>query len=656
MTATTARRRGRNRPTSKLDIRPGKRPARFKHDTFTVVDAFSGFGGMTQGAKAAGGQLITAANHNPYKVEVHEANNPEADHYVCDLVDTDSPAYWNAADLPPALLFMAGISCKHQSQANAKKAYAEGLNLFSLHDPEWEERVTRSERDRATAICVLQYAEAHHPLLMIIECTTELVSWGPQIPGRKNIGDGSTYRWWLNETRKLGYRHRALYLNSQFFGVPQSRDRIYLCFWDDGLQEPDLEIRPLGICPRCDRATETVWQWRTGIPPSGRVRYGEQYHYVCPRCSTPVRPKASMALEALDLSDLGPKLGDRKKPLKPASMARAERCRQRLPEFPLVLMPAKTARGTERHAWQPMATQTSQQETALLSAGGILKVAGNAYERPGSQCRSRPLDQPLWTQSATEETALLTSIVPYRQGNQPRGVGEAIPTIAANETTALLSAGVVPLRTHGTPRAVDEPMQTLVAGAGSGGIGVLSAGVAPYRQHTIPTRHDEPMPTFTADQSPALLTAAGFIKHNGDAAEAKYRAHPIDSPLGTVTASAATQAVLFSGWYKQNGSTGTETAPHGVDEPLGTITSKVTTGLLTARLRDQLAALPLEEHHYRMLFPWEHGRGCGFDPDFRDHKGTFVVWGSARDQVDGYGNAVSPSVSELVARRMVAVL
>ncbi|SHW53655.1 Uncharacterised protein [Mycobacteroides abscessus subsp. abscessus] len=53
-----------------------------------------------------------------------------------------------------------------------------------------------------------------------------------------------------------------------------------------------------------------------------------------------------------------------------------------------------------------------------------------------------------------------------------------------------------------------------------------------------------------------------------------------------------------------------------------------------------------------MMATHEIGRGCGFDVDFGDHKGTFVVWGSARDQVDGYGNAVSPPVGEWIGRRL----
>lgn len=604
--------------------RPATRRRTFAHDDLVAVDLFSGFGGLTAGIKRAGFTTIMAANHNAYKVEVHEANNPEAEHWIADLVDPESSDYHSARDLPAADLLAAGVSCVNHSPANTKKAYAQRLSLFDLDDPEFEERVTRSERDRATANCVLHYAAEHHPRLILVECTTELTSWGPATLRNPKIGDGSTYRWWLRQFENLGYRHRTLYLNSMFFGVPQSRDRLYIAMWDAKIPAPDLEHRPHSWCQRCDLVVEAVWTWKTGVPASGAVRYGKQYNYRCPSCHSEVFPPASASLEALDLTNLGTRIGDRERPLAAATMARAERCRQRFAEFPAVLMPAKATRGVERHPWQPLATQTSQQETALLSTAGIMQAAGNTFERPGSSCRTRGVDEPLWTQPATETTALLAPSVALAVDNfqgAPRGVDQALPTQGGSET-----------------------------------LGLLSSGVLPFRRNTIPTTHAEPMPTVTADQIPGLLTAAGRVQCNGSIDEAKYRAYPLDKPLSTVTGSAIQQGLLFSGWFKQNGSSGTETAPHPVMDPFGTLTSRDTTALVTAEWREALASVELEDCYFRMLAAHEVGRGCGFDVDFQNHQGTFIVWGTARAQVDGYGNAVSPAVGEWIGSRLRAAL
>jgi site-specific DNA-cytosine methylase len=553
--------------------RPAVRRRRFRHDEYVAVDLFSGFGGLTKGIEDAGFTTIMAANHNEYKVQVHERNHPDAEHWIADLVDPDAADYHSARDLPSADLLAAGVSCVNHSLANTIKAYEQGQSLFELEDPDYEARVTRSERDRATANCVLQYAAKHHPRLILVECTTQLTSWGPAVQGKAKVGDGSTYRWWLNQFDLLGYRHKVLYLNSQFFGVPQSRDRGYWVFVDKSLPMPDLEHRPVSHCGRCDKDVEAVWTWKTGITPTGTVMYGKQYEYRCPSCRRPVVPPMTPSLAALDLTDLGRRIGDKPVktfkdgfvgPLARSSMARAERCRRRFADFPAILMPAKGVHGSERLLLQPMATQTSQQETAILSTG--------------------PVVQPLWAQDAADGLAApaMALAVDNFQG-AARGAGEPLPTQVGSETLAVLSSGVIP-----------------------------------YRKNTLPTLHSEAMPTFTSEQIPAVLTAAG--------------------------------------WYKQNGPSGNETAPHPVTDPLGTLTSRDTTALLMAQWQASLAELPLEDCFYRMMAAHEIGRGCGFDVDFNDYRGSFTVWGSARDQVDGFGNAVSPKVGTWIGARLRAVL
>ncbi|MEU4224357.1 DNA cytosine methyltransferase [Nonomuraea sp. NPDC026600] len=629
--------------------RPAVRRRRFRHDELIAVDLFSGFGGLTQGIEQAGFTTIMAANHNAYKVEVHEANHPHAEHWIADLVDRESSDYHSARDLPPADLLVAGVSCVNHSQANTKKAYAESLSLFDLPDPEFEERVTKSERDRATANCALHYVAEHHPRMILIECTTELFSWGPAVPVKK-YGDGSTYKWWVKQFGILGYKGRVNYLNSMFFGVPQSRDRGYWIFWDERLPTPDLDHRPESWCSGCGTIVQAAWTWKTGIPPTGSVRYGKQYDYRCPSCRRVVIPPFAPSLNALDLSNLGTRIGDKPlreftdkttgetilSPLAPATMARAERCRQRFADFPAVLMPAKSQRGSERHPWQPLVTQTSQQETSILSTGALIAAAGNTYERPGSDCRTRDLGDPLPSQTATNTQALFTPpvalvtgqvMVAHRHNGDGKHITQPMDTVTSTHEKAVL---VAVNNFQGAPRGVDE---TLPTQGGSETMALLSTGVLPFRKNTTPTSHAEAMPTVTSDQIPGVLTAAGTIKNNGSIDEAKYRAHGLDDPLGTVVGSAITQSMLFSGWHTQNGAE----LPH-------------------AQWREVLANLKLEDCYFRMMASHEVGAGCGFDVDFADHKGTYIVWGSARDQVDGFGNAVSPPVGHWISSRLRAAL
>jgi hypothetical protein len=257
------------------------------------------------------------------------------------------------------------------------------------------------------------------------------------------------------------------------------------------------------------------------------------------------------SLAALDLTDLGTRIGDKPMktfkdgfvgPLARSTMDRAERCRKRFADFPAVLMPAKAVHGSERHPWQPMATQTSQQETSILSTG--------------------PLVQPLWDQSAA--TGLVTPSMALAVDNY-----------------------------QGGPRGADEPLPTQV---GSETLAVVSSGVLPFRKNTLPAVHGEAMPTFTSDQIPGLLTAAGTMDRS------------------------AFEAQLMAHW------------------------------------RATLESLPLEDCYFRMMREYEIGRGCGFDVDFGEHRGSFIVWGSARNQVDGFGNAVSPQVGAWIGSRLRAVI
>lgn len=614
--------------------RPAVRRRRFRHDELIAVDLFSGFGGLTQGIELAGFTTIMAANHNSYKVEVHEANHPHAEHWIADLVDKESSDYHSARDLPPADLLVAGVSCVNHSQANTQKAYEQRVSLFDLDDPEFEERVTRSEKDRATANCTLHYAAEHHPWMILIECTTELTSWGPAVSGKK-YGDGTTYRWWNKQFDILGYKHQVLYLNSMFFGVPQSRDRLYIVFWDKEMPAPDLDHQPESWCSFCDTIVQARWTWRTGVPPTGSVRYGKQYEYRCPSCRHVVIPPFAPSLNALDLSNLGTRIGDRPlrefkdkttgetvlSPLAPSTMARAERCRQRFADFPAVLMPVKAQRGSERHPGQPLVTQTSQQETSILSTGALIAAAGNTYERPGSDCRTRNLGQPLPSQTATNTQALFTPpaalvtgqvMVAHRHNGDGKHITQPMDTVTGTHEKAVLLAAVDNFQ--GAPRSVDEPLPIQ---GGSETLALVSAGVLPFRKNTIPTTHAEVMPTVTSDQIPGLL---------------------------------------FSGWYKQNGSDADATAAHPASDPLGTLTARDTTALLHAEWREVLADLALEDCSLRMMGAHEVGAGCGFDVDFAGHKGSFIVWGSARDQVDGFGNAVSPAVGWWIGGRLRAAL
>ena len=389
-------------------------------DTLTAIDLFSGAGGSSQGIEFAGVPVWYAANHSAYALGLHEnyfrniLGRTNVEHFVADLVDEGAKSYIKPEDLPRAGLCWASPSCVNHSKANSQKAYREQVSLFDMVDPEYEERVTHSERSRATAVCVLRYVARHMPLVVGVENVVQFSNWGSRLPG-KNTGDGTTFRWWLGEFAKLGYKHKILWLNSQFFGAPQSRDRMYVAFWRSGVATPDLEHRPHAWCGRCDEVIEAhqAWKPRKASWPLERWGcYGAQYIYACPACGARVEPPTSPAYQAIDWSDLGTRIGDRAElgmiPLAPRTTERIERGLAKFADCPSLIIPCQgdPSFSAERPVTHPLTTQTGRQDKALATKGVIVTAAGNTFERPGSDCRTRcsPSTPPPPTASRTDRS------------------------------------------------------------------------------------------------------------------------------------------------------------------------------------------------------------------------------------------------------------
>ncbi len=89
--------------------------------------------------------------------------------------------------------------------------------------------------------------------------------------------------------------------------------REILVFWDRALRDPDLDFRLPAWCGPCDRAVESMWSWRTGIPRTGLVRYGVQYDYRCPNraCGHLIlEPVTRQIADVIDWTRPGTRIGD----------------------------------------------------------------------------------------------------------------------------------------------------------------------------------------------------------------------------------------------------------------------------------------------------------------------------------------------------------
>jgi DNA (cytosine-5)-methyltransferase 1 len=397
-----------------------------------------------------------------------------------------------------------------------------------------------------------------------------------------------------------------------------------------------------------------------GHVPVGK--YGAQYDYRCPECGQVVHPGSWMALSALDLSNLGPMLGERKRLPVPATM---ERIRQALRKYwwaPPVLLPSSAA---------------ATAATVSTAHGASVSLAMSHSEPRYAMNRSRGLGEqlPTITQRNAEAVASLAGVLPLRSGRPRAGaVSDALATFVADGgRQALLlalknngAADEAGYRGHhlGGPLGAltSHPAQSVVAADGATIEGVGAGGGASGRQGHL----------FDADLASLTIPVL-----RGD--------HPEDRSVGEATATFAAagthQALATATFCKLNGGPG-DTAWHQLDEPFNTFTSRDTHGLVllpwvdqwrsdpaliteqlatvTTRLRHALASIepyegPITDEvmmrvRLRMLEPDpEIRRGMAF-PD------GYLLLGNKGQVTAGLGNAVTPPVANWITGRCLDTL
>lgn len=147
---------------------------------------------------------------------------------------------------------------------------------------------------------------------------------------------------------------------------------------------------------------------------------------------------------------------------------------------------------------------------------------------------------------------------------------------------------------------------------------------------------DDPLATITAQGNHHGLAFPPFLTQFRDRVRDLL---PHERPLPTIVADGANHALIMRN-NTARGDQGQMSTP--VTEWMRTLTTAGHQSLLTA---DDIAkaAEHIEDVRFRMLEPHEIGAGMAFAPDYK-------VAGTRRDQVKGYGNAVTPPAArDLVA-------
>lgn len=432
----------------------------------TFHDMFCGAGGSSEGARRAGAVPVIGMNHWPVACHSYEANHAaQGARAACVDVVTQDPRRYPKADM-----LLASPECTHHSYARGKPK-----DDPSLFDPDGDKG---AERSRATMWDVVRFAEVHQYKVIVCENVGAVVKWGFQKGHRYKPGTmGSLFRAWLTAMEALDYRWKLVHLNSMVCGVAQSRNRLYPVFWKRGQRAPDLDIPALCYCPECDAI---VWgEQRLKRAEAVIADYGTQYVYSCQRCMSRCEPAIRPAAEIIDWSIEAPKIAERDRPLRPATIDRIRRGLTKLRDRP-------------RYAQLP---------------NGLVVQVG-----------------------ATNERAIVIPTTHDGSDRARRANERPLPTVTAANRSEL--ALIVGMRMHGVPRdARTSPMQTVVTERG--GVALVTT----LRKHNLPIdTAREPLDTLCASGGHHALVIANYGSVDGPASKQGWARQVDEGVLGTVTA------------------------------------------------------------------------------------------------------------------------
>lgn len=379
-----------------------------------VADLFCGAGGTSAGAVEAIEALgyrseLTAINHWPVAVATHTANHPDARH-LCTNIDNVNPRdLFGDGELD---LLWASPECTHHSVARGGKPI--------------------NDQSRATAWCVIRWAEAVRPAVILVENVPEFLSWGGIGSNGRPLQSkkGETFQAWCAALVSLGYQVEYRVLCAADYGDPTERRRMFVqavrgrrrCVWPNATHGPT--------------SGEGLEAWRT-------------------------------ARGIIDWSLPGSSVYDRARPLAEKTMRRIMAGLQKYGLKQSGAEPFLVAMehgGHERSIDRPINTITTARGGAhALVEPFMVELRGGSDGHVNGSGRS--LDEPVPTITAGGGHMALCQpeamLIPQQSGGAARSVEKPVPTVAAKGAIGLVEPFLIEYYGNGRPQSVDDPLGTV---------------------------------------------------------------------------------------------------------------------------------------------------------------------------------------------------
>lgn len=220
-----------------------------------TLDLFCGGGGSSWGAQSAGAEIVAGIDAWGIATETFQTNFPGASVFNTRLTRRTKPDRFDS--IGEIDLLLASPECTNHTCARGNRP--------------------GNEESRRTAHYVTKFAEHFAPRWIVIENVIHMKSW-------------HGYESLVQVLQALGYKVRPQTLEASFFGVPQTRRRLFLMC--DRVQVPELVafqkkpakparsiLDPVGTYASrplfCEsRAANTIARYKRGLKELG---YGEDF-------------------------------------------------------------------------------------------------------------------------------------------------------------------------------------------------------------------------------------------------------------------------------------------------------------------------------------------------------------------------------------------
>ena len=500
-----------------------------------VVDSFAGGGGASTGIEMAlGFSPDIAINHDAEAIAMHRRNHPESYHLVTNVWKVDPYA---VAQGRPVGFLWASPDCKDFSKAKGGKP------------------VRKHIRDLAWV--VVGWARTVKPRIIMLENVEEFQDWGPLLadgtrcPNRK----GMTFKKFIRELRRLGYKVEWRELVAAEYGSPTTRKRLFIIARRDGLPivwpKPSHKAIPVG-----DRVLVSDIQVKDG----GGNRLPFRTAASCIDWTLPcysifiTNPQAKAMRKRSGVKII--------RPLAKNTMARIARGVKRYvieAEKPFIVPVTHTGDQRVNGTDEPHRTTTCAQrgEHALVQPF-ITKFnrgsTGSDMQNPMPTVMSAHSDtHPGGAPHMGIVSPLLVG-VGSRAGQSPeRSLDRPGPTTTATKRGqhAVVTAHLETMRNSDSPcSSAEDPART--ATAGGAGLYVVEAGLINTRngerEGQEPRVRDlqQPGPTTTAEGSQGGVAVAFVAQHNTERNGGVKAGRPVTVPLSTTTSTGGQQNVVLA--------------------------------------------------------------------------------------------------------------